>query len=63
MENELKSIKLLRDREKSSKGMRFSVFICTFARSFRVLLFFCSAKVEGTSDMANPKQLSLLKYL
>ena len=39
-----KSIKLLHNRKKTPKGVSFSDFICTFAISFRVLLFFAALR-------------------
>ena len=38
--------------KKTNLCSRFSYFICIFAMSFRVLLFYsCSAKIRGISDM------------
>lgn len=38
-----------------SKGVSFSVFICTFAMSFRVLsVCFCDTEISEIFDMAKP---------
>ena len=39
--------------KKTNLCSQFSYFICNFAMSFRVLLFYsCSTKIRGISDMA-----------
>lgn len=54
MENQLQKIDLFhRFAKKTNLCSQFSYFICNFAMSFRVLLFYsCSTKIRGISDMA-----------
>ena len=61
MENQLHKIDLFHAninyfivlRKKTNLCRQFSYFICNFAMSFRVLLFYsCSTKIRGISDMA-----------
>ena len=41
--------------KKTPKGVNFSDFICTFAMSFSILLFFSNTRISEISDMAKSR--------